>query len=125
MNVLLVESDKLLADNVSAALQMAGHGTYWHVNLQSAIEALDNTKPDIIVLDLALTNRSGAELLYEIQSYPEWHGLPVIIWTDLARSEIDWLIEDIGYIGAAQYHHKSTTSLKSLIQAISAQPAAA
>src|SRR5436190_4427469 len=110
MTILLVESDKLLADNFSTVANLAGHKTVWQVDLQSAIESIDNDKPDAVVIDINLANRSGVELLYELRSYPEWQNLQVLVWSDVASSR-DGLPPGIfDNLGISSYNHKPTTS---------------
>lgn len=125
MKILLVESDKLLAENLSAALKTSGHKTLWHVDLQTALEVLDDDKPDAIILDLALANRSGAEFLYEVRSYPEWQRLPIFVWSDLTEAEARPLFASFKDLGVISYHHKSGTRLKKLLKNLEAQAAPA
>jgi DNA-binding response OmpR family regulator len=72
-NILLIETDRLLAKNLSKYLTKFGHEVSWHVEPQAAMDSADQKCPDVIVLDLLLANsRSGIEFLYEFRSYPEW-----------------------------------------------------
>ena len=116
MRVLLIESDRFLADNLASILKSAAHDVVWRTDLQAALEVIDDKKPDAIILDLLLASRSGVEFLYEIRSYPEWHDLPVIIWSDLSQSELETLRASLKNLGIVSYHHKSTTKLKDLLE---------
>lgn len=118
MKVLLIESDKHLAANLSTVLKNNCHKVVWRVDLQTALEDMDSGVPDAIIIDLLLAGRSGVEFLYELRSYPEWHNLPVIIWTDLDQNELRSLIAGLNNLGTINYHHKSTTRLKDLVQSL-------
>lgn len=116
--VLLIESDKLLAGNLAQALKRAGHSTAWHVDLQSAVNSIDASMPDAVILDLALAGRSGVEFLYELRSYPEWQDLPIIIWSNLAAEEEAGLRPAFGQLSVAAYHHKPSTPLNRLLNSL-------
>ena len=125
MKTLIVETDKLLADSLASALRRSGHQSLWKVDLQSALEVLDSDKPDLIILDLALAERSGAELLYEIRSYPEWQNLPVIIWSDLSEADSRPMIEGLKDLRISSYYHKSGSRLNNLLRSVNALAARA
>jgi DNA-binding response OmpR family regulator len=88
-NILLIESDKILASNLTQFFKRAGHYVAWHVDPQEAILTADKSQPDVVVLELLLAGRSGIEFLYEFRSYPEWQALPVIIYSNLSEEEVD------------------------------------
>lgn len=124
MRFLLVESDKLLAENLAAALKAYSHQLEWQVDLQSALESLDTTQPCAIIIDMNLAGRSGVELLYELRSYPEWQNLPIYIWSDaFSKEAIPW--EIFGELNVSAYHYKPTTSILTLVESLTAQPSPA
>src|SRR5690242_5912455 len=87
-NVLLIESDKILAANVTKVLQRSGHNVDWQIDPQVALDKVDANLPQLIILDLVLAGRSGIEFLYEFRSYPDWQTLPVIIFSSYAVEEL-------------------------------------
>ena len=124
MKLMLIESDTLLADSLSSVLKNQGHQVSWHVDLQSAVEAIDQNLPDTIILDLVLAGRSGVEFLYELRSYPEWHKVPVVIWSDLDDEEIAPLARGFKELGVAAFYRKSADHIKELARSLSLQPSA-
>lgn len=87
MTILLVEPDKFLGEATKAALVAAGLKVVWRRNAQTALDAVDDQKPDLIILELQLGQHNGVELLYEIASYPEWQDIPSIVYTLNARAQ--------------------------------------
>lgn len=54
-------------------------------SVQETISLLDGTqndeKPQLIVLDLRLTDGDGHELLAKFREHPEWNAIPVLVWS--------------------------------------------
>jgi CheY-like chemotaxis protein len=118
-NILLFETDHLLANNLSKYLTKLDHEVAWHVEPQAAMDAADKRQPDVIVLDLLLANsRSGIEFLYEFRSYPEWQDLPVVIFSHVAAEDLKDCLESMQHLNVVAYRYKPTTSLKDLAQTI-------
>jgi CheY-like chemotaxis protein len=118
-DVLLMETDHILAKNLSKYLKNLGHNVSWHVEPQAAINYADQHCPDVIILDLLLANnRSGIEFLYEFRSYPEWQDLPVIIFSHVAAENLKDCLESLQQLNVAAHRYKPTTSLSELAQTI-------
>jgi DNA-binding response OmpR family regulator len=118
-NILLLETDHLLAKNLAKFLKKLGHEVSWHVEPQSAMDHADQKRPDVIVLDLLLANhRSGIEFLYEFRSYPEWQNLPVVIFSHVAAEGLKDCLDSMQQLNVAAYRYKPTTSLSDLAQTI-------
>lgn len=117
--ILLIESDQLLAKNLAKFLGGLDHKVSWHVDPQDAIEHADQSMPDVIILDIILANhRGGIEFLYELRSYPEWQSLPVVIFSNVAAEELKDCLESMSQLKISAYHYKPTTSMRQLAQTI-------
>jgi CheY-like chemotaxis protein len=118
-NVLLLETDHILAKNLSKYLADLGHIIAWCVEPQEAIDQADKQQPDVIILDLMLANhRSGIEFLYEFRSYPEWQNLPVVIFSHVAAENLKGCLESLNQLNVSAYRYKPTTSLTELAASI-------
>jgi DNA-binding response OmpR family regulator len=103
MGVLLVEDDTAIADMYRVQLEYDGY----HVTLvrtgQAALNAMAGPRPDIILLDLLLPDRSGLEVMLELkQSFPD-HP-PVVILSNYGEPS---MIERGVALGAVEYLVKS------------------
>jgi DNA-binding response OmpR family regulator len=116
--ILLLEADRLLADNVKQFLIKAGHKVQWCAEPQAAVHVADTQTPDLVILDLLLASRSGAEFLYEFRSYPDWQSTPVIIFSSLSSEEIQEATPALAQLNITAYYHKPHTSLVELAQAV-------
>lgn len=117
-NILLIESDKLLAANIGSYLKRKGHSVDWQVNPQEALARADSKKPDLVILDLFLAQNSGVEFLYEFRSYPDWFDTPVIILSSLAAEDIKTSVPSLEHLNVAAFHYKPVTSLDALTYAV-------
>ena len=113
--VMIVEDDPWLAQLQSDALQKAGYKTKLVPNAPSAIAAIDEGLPDVILLDVLMTGQTGFALLNELQSYTDTVNLPIILCTNLAS---DIQLADVKPYGVQRIIDKSTMQPSDIIAAI-------
>jgi DNA-binding response OmpR family regulator len=124
--ILLIEPDKVLAEIYSHRLTANGHKVSFATGAQSAVHEADQMNPDLIVLELQLVEHSGIEFLYELRSYPDWQGIPVIVHSQVPQSEFIDNFELLKTeLGVTAYLYKPQTSLKELAQTVDQQLALA
>ena len=114
--VLLIEPDKPLAAVYQQALASAGHEVVVRHTAQSAIFAVDDGLPDLVLLELQLAAHSGIEFLYELRTYPEWQNVPVVVLSQIPAYELESsfrLLRD--QLGISSYHYKPQVSLSQLL----------
>lgn len=118
MRILIVEPDRILAQNYRLALESAGHEVEWRSDGQSAVHCLDEERPDLVVLELQMPVHNGLEFLYELRSYPEWQDIPVIVASVVPEKDVDGGGGQLKLLGVSQYLHKPTTKLSHLVAAV-------
>jgi two-component system nitrogen regulation response regulator NtrX len=79
--ILLVEDDADLARLYRGVLRMAGFEAMHVVDGWSALRAIEDDSPDLIVLDIHLPGLRGDELLRELSERPETRQIPAIVVT--------------------------------------------
>lgn len=82
MRVLIVEDDKMLAEMYKDGFEAAKHEVVSAHGAQDALNKLDKTEVDLILLDLILPGRSGIEVIHELSSYKDWQTIPIVLMTD-------------------------------------------
>jgi DNA-binding NtrC family response regulator len=87
LNVLLIEDETLFAKSVLRRLQREGHTGTVSGSLAVARNSLQESLPDIILLDVRLPDGSGLELLREIRADEQRHHLPVVMMTAYGELE--------------------------------------
>jgi len=115
VKVLLVEDDAWLAEVEAEMLQSAGFEVRYAPHAQSAIEQIDDTLPDVIVLDMLLTGTTAIALLNELQSHGDSRHIPVILCSNLASQ---FSIDDLRPYGVKRLVDKTTMQLDDLVTAV-------
>src|ERR1041385_8833501 len=96
--VLLIESDRIIAENAAKVLRKAGYEVDWQVEPQFALDSADSTVPKVIILDLILANRGGVEFLYEFRSYPDWQSIPIVLFSSLSPEELKGTLDGFDHL---------------------------
>jgi DNA-binding response OmpR family regulator len=111
-NVLLVEDDKFLSTLLKNRLEKEGLTVNHVSDGESAITALQETIPDLTLMDIILPKKNGFEVLEEIRQDPRMKGLPIIIISNLGQASD---IAKSRELGAIEYYVKAQTSIDDLV----------
>ncbi len=118
MKILLLEPNRLLAQQYCSFFTQKGHEVAWREDAQSGIVAADESAPDIAIVELLLAGHSGVEFLYEFRSYADWLNVPAIILSSAPKSSTGVPDSTFEELGVSSYLYKPETSLKQLEHAI-------
>lgn len=121
-DILMLEPDAILAQTYRQAFQLHGHTVRRVVSAQDAVYEVDESRPDVILVELQLVAHSGIEFLYELRSYTEWQHIPVMVHSIIPPCEFDdsmTLLRDM--LGVRKYLYKPHTSLQTLLAAVREQ----
>ena len=86
--IAIVEDEPAIADNIVYALKTEGFEPQWVNTGAAALEAIRQTPPQLIILDIGLPDISGFDLCRQIRA--QW-SLP-IIFLSARHSEIDRVV---------------------------------
>jgi len=99
--ILIVEDEESLLKLESILLTSKGYEVRGVSNGKEALEAIEEEKPDLVLLDIMLPEIDGFEVCQRIKEDPKTRDIPVIMLTakksreDMARGEkvgADWYI---------------------------------
>lgn len=113
--ILIVEDDDWLAEQYGRMLRAAGYAVDFAPHALAAMDAVDNRRPDVILLDLLLAGPNAFTLLHELQSHADLAGIPVILCTNSADQIAS---EDITAYGVCQVLDKATMHPDDVIAAV-------
>ena len=85
-HVLLVEDEQNIVEAMRFLLTREGWHVDAHADGSTAVEAVREQDPDLLVLDYMLPGRSGLEILGDLRSIPEFTDLPVLMLTARGQS---------------------------------------
>ena len=114
--ILIVEDDDFMAKAYLIKLREAGYNAFRASNVAEAEKYLsENDKPNAIILDLIMPEKSGVSFLSELKSSEEYKDIPVLIASNLGQDE------DIKLgmqLGAEDYVTKADTTIKDIMEKI-------
>lgn len=115
MKILLVEDDPLLIDIYTTKLKEVGY----EVNVADAgdkvLAKLEESLPDLVLLDIVLPHKNGWEVLAEIKQDARFKDLKVVMLSNLGQKED---IEKAQQMGASLYLIKAHFTPSQIIQEI-------
>jgi CheY-like chemotaxis protein len=114
IRVLLIEDDSTIAEMYRLQLDYDGYQVTVVNTGESAIRSLEASQPDIILLDLLLPDRSGLEVMVDINQAFSNHP-PVVILSNYGEPT---MIERGLTLGAVEYLVKSRVTPDSVSRAI-------
>ncbi|OGL31985.1 hypothetical protein A3E76_01805 [Candidatus Saccharibacteria bacterium RIFCSPHIGHO2_12_FULL_44_22] len=84
VDVLIVEDDIWLSEQFERTLSKAGYVTRRAFEGHTAMDLIDELKPQVVLLDMLLTGSTAVTLMHELQSYKDTGDIPIILCTNLA-----------------------------------------
>lgn len=79
--VLLVEDEQNIIEAVSFILSRSGWTVVCHSNGATANEKIVHARPDVLILDTMLPEKSGLEILSDLRKETAFENLPVLMLT--------------------------------------------
>jgi two-component system, OmpR family, KDP operon response regulator KdpE len=83
VKVLLVDDDATLRSALGIGLRAAGHEVLIAADGRTALQAAQEDRPDVVVLDLGLPDLSGIDVLRRLRA---WSTMPVVVLSARAES---------------------------------------
>lgn len=117
-SILIIEPSRDLAAVLAKALKRKGFAPAIAHSAQEAIETADKTNPQLVIMELIIPMHNGLEFIHEFRSYAEWLDIPIIIYSQLAPSELGISEKMLGEMGITKHFYKPTTSLSELAEAV-------
>lgn len=113
--VLIVEDDEWVGEGYQTSLGKAGFDTSIATNGLEAIDSIDRSRPDVVVLDLFLPGPNGLALIHEIRSHDDLESIPVIMITNSAEQISD---DELSAYGVSRLLDKSTMQPQDVVTAV-------
>jgi len=104
VRILLVEDSLAIRRANESALLKAGYEVVCAEDGESAIQAAQQDRPDLILLDMILPKMSGPDVLRHLKSAPETAAIPVVVLSSLTEKNRQKLMGE----GAEEYIEKNT-----------------
>lgn len=114
-NILLVDDDPVVLRVFQEGLMRQGFQVQTAIDGLAAINSLDASRPDVVVLDLMMPKLSGADVVRFIRGQAALADLPVIV---LSNSYVDDLLNAARQAGVQETLVKSRCTPSTLVEVI-------
>lgn len=94
--VLLVEDEPHIIEALTFLLEREGWSVTAHSDGGDAVEQTARMRPDLLILDVMLPNKSGLDILKDIRERPDIAALPVLMLTAKGQDKDRKVAEDLG-----------------------------
>ena len=99
-SALIVDDDVFVVSALAELLEDEGYDVHTATNGFSALRQVVEVRPHVVLLDLALPERSGADLLHDLRTDPALHDVAIVIVSGHAdRLSESQLAEVDGVVG--------------------------
>lgn len=115
-SVLIVEDEKILQDAYKLILSTSGFKVYAANNGSEALQLLEQTKPNVVLLDLFMPIMDGQQVLRKINK-PDYPNTKFIVYSNLSNNAVK---KDVLAHGADKFILKSNLSPSDLIALVKA-----
>ncbi len=113
--ILLVEDDKFLVRVLRVRLQNAGYEIKILESGSEVQQTVENWSPDLILLDIAIPDKDGFEILRDLKKKQGQKKVPVLAITQL---QMDQDISIMYELGASFYINKSEASYNEVVNVV-------
>lgn len=110
MNVLLIEPDKILANNYQQAFAEMSFKVDCFTDPQLAVEHMDGSLPDSIVMEIQLAPLSGVAFLHELRGYEDFASVPIVIYSSIPKESFKIDAKGWAALGVVKYFYKPRIS---------------
>ena len=83
--ILIVEDEPNIVVPLQFIMKDNGYDVTVAFSGEEAVDAITESKPDLILLDIMLPGMDGYELCQMIRQNPDWKGIKIIFLTALSR----------------------------------------
>ncbi|MEQ1574830.1 MAG: response regulator [Vicinamibacterales bacterium] len=113
--IIIVEDNPIAASVFRATLAREGHTVTVVTDGEAGLAAIEQTHPDLVLLDLMLPKVSGLDVLRRMRATPELAHVPVIVTSNSYTSA---RLDELWQAGATQVITKASMTPKELVRIV-------
>ncbi len=85
LTVLLVDDEPNIVLSLEFLVEQAGYEARVARDGEAALKAIEERKPDLVLLDVMLPKRDGFDVCKRIRANPEWNDIRIVMLTAKGR----------------------------------------
>lgn len=85
--MMIVDDDNTMVTLLKTLLELDGFEVYATTRPGEFVNSLYRERPDLVIMDVFLTNQDGIELLRQVRSTPDFTNMPVIMTSGMDVSD--------------------------------------
>ena len=120
--VLLVDDEMGIIKTVGKGLEVAGYEVLTAIDGEDALTKAQLGRPDVIILDLMLSKKSGFEVCATLKKDPRHQKIPIIIFTGKGHEMDERLCREIGADAYITKPHASRALIEQIEALLGALP---
>lgn len=101
--ILFVDDDPFTLETLSRAAQVLGHEALLAHSGAEALQVAESETPDMMFVDLHLTDMDGLQVVRALRRFPELSDKPILVLS--AGADLEF-IQQVRSAGAQDYIHK-------------------
>lgn len=113
--ILIIEDDLVVANIYRNRFCSEGFEVEVAADGDAGLQAVQNSRPDAVVLDLMLPKLSGVELMKRVRAQPEFENLPIIVFSN---TYLTTMVQEAWKAGATKCLSKASCSPKHLVNIV-------
>ena len=95
-HVLIIEDEPNIVEALSFILSRDGWAVSLHADGNEDIEAVQSKRPNLVILDVMLPNKSGFDILKDLRDSVDTREVPVLMLTARGQNKDRMLAEKLG-----------------------------
>lgn len=115
-SLLLIEDDRWLRQSYQRSLEHGGFKIDAVHDAETAMQAIEQAMPDVIVADVMLQGHTVFALLHELQSYDDTQRIPVVLCSNLEQDRLD--TAKLSHYGVVRVLDKAVVKPEDMIIAV-------
>ena len=95
-HVLFIEDEPNIVEALSFILSRDGWAVSLHADGNEAVEAVQSKRPNLVILDVMLPNKSGFDILKDLRDNVDTREVPVLMLTARGQNKDRMLAKKLG-----------------------------
>ncbi len=96
--IAIIEDDHSILEMYTLKFEVEDFEVVTALDGEAGLELIEETKPDLILLDLMMPKMDGAHMLKELRNKPWGKNIPVIILTNISGDEAPEILSELNVI---------------------------